>query len=62
MQDSYFIYDYINFVKKLFITGLSKFISIYGSITYFDEKKYWRLSHLGKHLRLKQKKITIKMI
>ena len=52
MQDSYFIYDYINFVKELFITGLNKFISIYGSIIYFDEKKNWRLSHVGKHLRL----------
>ena len=39
MQDSYFIYDYINFVKELFITGLNKFISIYGSVIYFDEKK-----------------------
>lgn len=29
----------IYYLIQLFITGLNKFISIYGSITYFDEKK-----------------------
>ena len=38
MHDSYFIYDHSNFVKVSFITESNKFVSIKGSITYFDEK------------------------
>ena len=39
IQDKYFIYDHSNFAKKSFITELNKSISIYSSITYFNEKK-----------------------
>ena len=39
VQDSYLIYHHSNLVKKSFITELNKFISIYGSVSYFDENK-----------------------
>ena len=39
LQDSYFLYDQSSFVKKSFIMELNKFLSIHGSLTYFDEKK-----------------------
>ena len=39
IQDSYFLYDKNNLIKKSFITELNKFISIYGSISYFGNKK-----------------------
>ena len=39
IQDSYFMCNHSNFVKKLFISKRNKFISMYGSISYFDEKK-----------------------
>lgn len=39
IQESYFIYDHSNFVGKSFITQLNRFISIYGSIYGFHEKK-----------------------
>lgn len=38
MQVNYFIYDHSNFVKKSFIIKINKFVFLYGSITYFDEK------------------------
>ena len=54
IQESYFIYDHSNFVGKSFITQLNRFISIYGSIYGFHEKKnYCRLSRLLKQLNLK---------
>ena len=47
IQDSYFMCNHSNFVKKLLISKRNKFISMYGSISYFDEKKiYWRMFHL----------------
>ena len=39
VQDSYFIYDHSNLVKKSLITEPNQFISIYESVSYFDEKK-----------------------
>ena len=39
MQDSYFLYNKSNLIKRSFITELNKFISIYGSISCFDSKK-----------------------
>ena len=42
-QDSYFLYDHSNLVKKYFITELSKFISIYSRISYSGEKRKKRI-------------------
>ena len=41
IQDTYFVYDHSNFIKKSFITELNKFSSIYSSITYFNGKKIY---------------------
>ena len=39
INESYFLYDRIDFIKQTFITALNKTISIYGSISYFNKKK-----------------------
>lgn len=39
-----FLYDKSNLAQKLFITQLDKFISIYGFLNYFDEKKKIHIS------------------
>ena len=39
LQDSYFLYDVSNIVKRSFITELKKFLAMFGSMTYLKEKK-----------------------
>ena len=39
IQGSYFLYDDCNLVKKFLIKELSKFVSIYGGISYFGGKR-----------------------
>ena len=39
IQGSYFLYDKGNVIKRSFITELNKFLSIYGSVSYFGQKK-----------------------
>lgn len=39
LRDSYFLYDVSSIVKESFITELNKFLVIFGSMTYFKEKK-----------------------
>ena len=39
IQDSYFLYDKSNLIKRSFITEVNKFISICRSISYFGTQK-----------------------
>ena len=39
VQDSYFLYDNSNLVRKTYITKLNNYITINGSNLYFNEKK-----------------------
>ena len=39
IQDSSFLYDHSNLMKKYFITVLKKFLSVYDGISYFCEKR-----------------------
>ena len=39
IQGSYFLYAKGNVIKRSFITELNKFLSIYGSVSYFGQKK-----------------------
>ena len=39
IQGSYFLYDKGNVIKRSFITELNKFLTIYGSVSYFGQKK-----------------------
>ena len=39
VQDSFFLYDKSNLIKKPFIAELNKHIALYGAISYFAEKE-----------------------
>ena len=39
VNESYFLHDKSNLIKETFITELNKTVLIYGSISYFAEKK-----------------------
>ena len=38
INESYFLYDKNNLIKKTYITALNKLIALYGSFSYFSEK------------------------
>ena len=40
INESYFLYGRRGFIKQTFITALSKAISIYGSIKYFNKRRH----------------------
>ena len=39
INESFFLYDKSNVIKRTFITALNKELSLYGSISYFSGKK-----------------------
>ena len=39
INESYFLYDKSNLIKETFITEINKIVLIYGSISYFAERK-----------------------
>ena len=38
VNESYFLYDKSNVIEQTFITEIDKLITVYGSISYFNEK------------------------
>ena len=45
INESYFLYGRSGIIKQTFITALSKAISIYGSVNYFNNKKNKKRHH-----------------
>ena len=42
VNESYFLYDKSDLIKQTFVIEINKLLSIYGSISYFDKKRYKR--------------------
>ena len=40
INESYFLYDKSNLIKKTFVTAIDKQLSLYGSFSYFFRKNY----------------------
>ena len=38
VNESYFLYDKSNVIEQTFITEINKLTTVYGSISYFNEK------------------------
>ena len=62
INESFFLYDKSNVIKRKFITALNKELSLYGSITYFSGKKAAkkiRLLDTSNHLKFLIDKRTV---
>ena len=46
IDESFFLYDKCNLIKKSFITELNKLIPIYGFISYFEKKTFNELAQI----------------
>ena len=65
INESYFLYDKSNLIKKTYITALNKQIALYGSFSYFSRKttaKNLTLLSTKKFLKFSLKKKLLKQI
>ena len=63
IDESFFLYDKSNVIKRTFITALNKELSLYGSISYFSGKKAAkkiRLLDTSNHLKFLIDKRTVR--